>query len=43
MTLMIVDLALTAFYFGDDRIQLNERFKDGAIFKIELLYRLQFD
>ena len=37
-----VDLALTAFYFGDDRTQLNERFKDGAIFKIELLYRLHF-
>ena len=37
-----VDWALIAFYFGDDRTQLNERFKDGAIFKIELLYRLHF-
>ena len=37
-----VDWGLIAFYFGDDRTQLNERFKDGAIFKIELLYRLHF-
>ncbi|MFL1012813.1 DUF6268 family outer membrane beta-barrel protein [Flavisericum labens] len=38
-----IDLALTAFYLGDNRTQLNERFKDGAIFKVELLYRLHFD
>lgn len=38
-----IDLALTSFYFGDNRTQLNERFKDGAIFKVELLYRLHFD
>jgi hypothetical protein len=38
-----IDLALTSFYFGDNRTQLNERFKDGAIFKIELLYRIHFD
>ena len=38
-----IDLALSAFYFGDNRTQLNEGFKDGAIFKIELLYRLHFD
>lgn len=38
-----VDWAFTAFYFGDDRIQLNEDFKDGVIFKIELLYRLHFE
>jgi hypothetical protein len=38
-----IDLALSAFYFGDDRTQLNERFKDGAIFKVELFYRLHFD
>jgi hypothetical protein len=38
-----IDLALISFYLGDDRTQLNERFKDGAIFKVELLYRLHFD
>lgn len=37
-----VDLNLIAFYFGDNRTRLNERFKDGAIFKVELLYRLHF-
>jgi len=31
-----IDLALTSFYFGDNRTQLNERFKDGAIFKVAL-------
>jgi hypothetical protein len=38
-----ISLALGPFYFGDDRILLNERFKDGAIFKVELFYRLNFD
>ncbi|WP_242091726.1 DUF6268 family outer membrane beta-barrel protein [Aestuariivivens sediminicola] len=38
-----VNLALGPIYFGDHRTRLNERFKDGAIFKIELLYRLHFD
>lgn len=38
-----IDLALSAFYFGDNRTQLNERFKDGAIFKVELFYRIHFD
>ena len=38
-----IDLALSSFYFGDNRTQLNERFKDGAIFKMELFYRLHFD
>lgn len=38
-----IDLALGSIYFGDDRTQLNERFKDGAIFKVELFYRLHFD
>ena len=38
-----IDLALTNIYFGDDRTRLNKRFKDGAIFKVELLYRLYFD
>lgn len=35
-----ISFALTNIYFGDNRTQLNERFKDGAIFKIELLYRI---
>ncbi len=38
-----IDLAVSAFYIGDNRTQLNERFKDGAIFKVELFYRLHFD
>lgn len=35
-----ISFALTNIYFGDNRTQLNERFKDGAIFKVELLYRI---
>lgn len=38
-----IDLALSSFYFGDNRTRLNERFKDGVLFKIELFYRLHFD
>jgi len=38
-----INLALTNIYFGDDRTRLNERFKDGVLFKIELLYRLYFE
>jgi len=38
-----IDFALGSIYFGDNRTQLNERFKDGVIFKVELLYRLHFD
>ncbi|MFT6699226.1 MAG: hypothetical protein ACJAVD_000719 [Porticoccaceae bacterium] len=38
-----IDLAVTSIYFGDDRTQLNENFADGAVFKIELLYRLNFN
>lgn len=38
-----INLALTNIYFGDDRTRLNERFKDGVLFKIELLYRLNFE
>ena len=38
-----ISYALGSIYFGDDRTQLNERFKDGAIFKVELLYRLHFN
>jgi len=38
-----IDWALIAFYFGDNRTQLNDRFKDGALFKLELVYRLHFE
>lgn len=38
-----VDLSLASIYFGDDRTPLNTRFKDGAIFKLELIYRVYFD
>jgi hypothetical protein len=38
-----ISLALGSIYFGDHRTQLNERFEDGAIFRIKLLYRLHFD
>ena len=37
-----IDLALSSFYFGDDRTQLNSGFSDGLIFKVDLLYRLHF-
>lgn len=37
-----VDLSLSSFYFGDDRTQLNTNFEKGAIFKVELLYRVHF-
>ncbi len=37
-----VDLSLSSLYFGDDRTQLNTNFKEGAIFKVELLYRIHF-
>ena len=35
-----IDLALSAIYLGDQRTLLNERFSDGAIFKLELFYRI---
>ncbi|MBE0424603.1 MAG: hypothetical protein IBX66_11800 [Lutibacter sp.] len=38
-----VDLSLSSFYFGDNRTQLNTNFEKGAIFKVELLYRIHFD
>ncbi len=38
-----INFALGPLYFGDDRTLLNERFKDGVIFKVELFYRLHFD
>lgn len=38
-----VDLSLASFYVGDNRTQLNTNFEDGAIFKIELVYRVHFD
>lgn len=37
-----VDLSTGVVYFGDDRTRLNERFKEGAIFKAELIYRIHF-
>jgi hypothetical protein len=37
-----VDLSLSSFYFGDDRTQLNTNFETGAIFKVELFYRIHF-
>ena len=38
-----VDLSVASFYVGDNRTQLNTNFKDGAILKIELVYRVHFD
>lgn len=38
-----VDLSLASFYLGDDRTQLNTNFEKGAIFKVELLYRIHFE
>ena len=38
-----INFALGPFYFGDNRTLLNEPFKDGVIFKVELFYRLHFD
>ena len=38
-----IDLALSSFRFGDNRNQLNQNIKTGAIFKVELLYRFQFE
>lgn len=38
-----INWALTAFNFGDDRTQLNEGFKDGPIFRLDLLYRIHFN
>lgn len=37
-----VDLSLGSFYFGDYRSSLNSNFEKGAIFKVELLYRVHF-
>ena len=37
-----VDLSLSSFYLGDDRTQLNTNFENGAIFKVEFLYRFHF-
>jgi hypothetical protein len=38
-----IDFAVGPIYFNDNRTQLNERFKDGVVFKLELFYRLHFD
>jgi len=35
-----IDLAMSSIYFGDNRTQLNENFKDGVFFKFELIYRV---
>jgi len=37
-----VDLSFASIYIGDNRTQLNTNFKDGAIFKIEMVYRVNF-
>lgn len=37
-----IDLAVSSFYFGDDRTQLNDNFKDGVVFKLEVLYQIHF-
>ncbi len=38
-----VDLSVASFYVGDNRTQLNTTFEDGAIFKIELVYRVHLE
>lgn len=38
-----VNLSLSSLYFGDDRTPLNTNFEKGAIFKVELLYRIHFE
>jgi len=37
-----VDLSLSSLYFDDNRTSLNNNFEKGAIFKVELLYRIHF-
>jgi len=37
-----VDFSVGPFYVGDNRTQLNTNFEDGAIFKIEMVYRVHF-
>ena len=38
----LISLAIASINFGDDRAPLNDNFKDGPIFKLELLYTLHF-
>lgn len=38
-----IDYAIASLNVGDNRAPLNNNFKDGAIFKIELLYTLHFE
>lgn len=38
-----VSWALSSIYFGDNRTQLNERFKDGYLFKVEMFYRFNLN
>jgi len=37
-----VDFSIASFEVGDNRTQLNTNFEDGAIFKIEMVYRVHF-
>jgi len=37
-----VDFSVGPFYVGDNRNQLNTNFEDGAIFKVEMVYRVHF-
>lgn len=37
-----VNVSIASINFGDDRTSLNNEFKDGAIFKLELIYRIHF-
>jgi len=38
-----VDFSVGPIYVGDNRTQLNTNFEDGAIFKIEMVYRVHFN
>jgi len=37
-----VNLSIASIYLGDNRNSLNNDFKDGAIYKFELIYRIHF-
>ncbi|NJB69949.1 hypothetical protein GGR42_000411 [Saonia flava] len=37
-----VSFSLSSIYFGDNRTQLNQDFKDGPIVELELVYRFHF-
>ncbi len=38
-----VNFSISSIYFGDDRTPLNTIFKDGVLFKLELIYRIHFN